>query len=120
MKNTEISSFFFTFCTFFTFLLVFLLPLVQHRRRLGSLLQLRHEALDVVEAVIEDPLGGVRGGFMKLSAYEFQLNLDSNQSGGITTSLSARRKEISGPPLTVTEERRKFGSSIFAHGAGLQ
>lgn len=76
MKNTEISSFF-TFRTLlFTFLLVFLLPLVQHCRRLCSLLQLAHEVLDVVEAVIEDPLGHVRGGFVKLSAYELQANLD--------------------------------------------
>lgn len=48
---------FFTFgALLFTFLLVFLLPLVQHRRRLSRLLQLGHEVLNVVETVIEDPL----------------------------------------------------------------
>lgn len=46
----------FTFSTLlFTFLL-FLLPLVQHRCSLCSLLQLGHEVLYVIETVIEDPL----------------------------------------------------------------
>lgn len=115
MKNSP----FFTFWTLlFTLLLVFLLPLVQHRRRLCRLLQLGHEVLDVVEAVIEDPLRGGRGAFFRLSACELQPNINQIQDGGITTSLSARRKEISGPPLTVEEERRRFGSFMLAHGSG--
>lgn len=45
----------FTFRTLlFAFLL--LLPLVEHDGGLGSLLQFGHEALDVIEAVIEDVL----------------------------------------------------------------
>lgn len=42
--------------------------------------------------------------------------------GRRTTSVSARRKEMSGPPFTpvaVAEERSGFSSSIFIHGPGL-
>lgn len=41
----------------FTFLLVFLLALAEHRGSLRRLLQLGHERLDVIEAVVENPLG---------------------------------------------------------------
>lgn len=42
----------------FTFLLVFLLALAEHRGSLRRLLQLGHKRLDVIEAVVENPLGG--------------------------------------------------------------
>lgn len=49
----------FTFSTLlFTFLLVFLLALVDHRGSLRRLLQLGHERLDVIEAVVENALRG--------------------------------------------------------------
>lgn len=48
----------FTFSTLlFTFLLVFLLALVEHCGSLRRLLQFGHERLDVIEAVVENPLG---------------------------------------------------------------
>lgn len=114
----------FTFSTLlFTFLL-FLLPLAKHRCSLCCLLQLGHEVLDVIETVIEDPL---RKGEPVCYAVHIRITAggdweDSKVMRRRTTSLSARRKETSGPPFTpfaVVEERRGFSSSIFIHGPGL-
>lgn len=110
--------FFFTFSTlFFAFFALFLLPLVQDRRSLRSLLQFGHEVFHVVKTVIEDPLWKNRtrvvqmrrGGWNKYAEIMMRRR---------TTSLSARRKETSGPPLTpfaVVRRRRGFSASIFIH-----
>lgn len=72
MKPAKLYPCLFTFCSLlFTFLL-FLLPLAQHRRSIGRLLQLAHEALDVVEAVVEDSLRRGENQFVMMFSYEIQ------------------------------------------------
>lgn len=85
----------------FTFLLL-LLSLVQHRRSFSSLLQLAHEGLNFVETVIKDPLRKEELPSLREKQPKVATK-DSKEMSWLTTSLSARRKEISGPPFAVVK-----------------
>lgn len=110
----------FTFSTLlFTFLL-FLLPLVQHRCSLCCLLQLGHEVLDVVKTVVEDALRKGKNMFCQSQKWSHGVKKMKVMKRR-TTSLSARRKAMSGPPLTTltaAEEKSGgfFSGSMFIHG----
>lgn len=67
---------------------------------------------------------GRRTKFVEPFGYELQPEVTRTPPkkvmGRHTTSLSARRKEMSGPPFTGTEEKSGFSLSIFSHDSSLR